>query len=205
MWRTIIFYLTKLILILSPVKAHHRERLPEGACIVCPNHAALRDPFCVAMAVGNQEFLHYMAKSNYYDKPVVGRFIRSVGAFRVDPEKGYLSAIREAMQFLKNGEKVCIFPEGTRVAPGATSTFKTGGARFAARQKAKVLPIAVNSGEFWPKNALEKTPGKIIVSIGPAIDTQGRDFNEVNYLASTWIEEEVRRIGNPRFYDASLS
>ena len=108
-------------------------------------------------------------------------------------------------RLLNTGWWIGIFPEGTRVAPGATSTFKTGGARFAARQKAKVLPIAVNSGEFWPKNALEKTPGKIIVSIGPAIDTQGRDFNEVNYLASTWIEEEVRRIGNPRFYDASLS
>ena len=90
MWRRIMYYVVKLALILSPVKVHHRERLPAGACVVCPNHAALRDPFCIALAVGKGEYLHYMTKASYYDKPVIGPFIRSIGAFRVDPEKGYL-------------------------------------------------------------------------------------------------------------------
>ena len=150
MWRKLMFYLVKGVLILSPVKTHHRERLPEGPCIVCPNHAALRDPFCVAMAVGNHEYLHYMTKASYYDKPVIGPFIRSIGAFRVDPEKGYLSAIREAMQYLKEGEKVCIFPEGTRNRTGEDLEGKAGAAMIAARMHVPVIPTKIeNSRKFF--------------------------------------------------------
>lgn len=150
MWQKIVFCIVRLVLVFSPVKAFHRERLPEGACIVCPNHAALRDPFCVALAVGRGEYLHYMAKATYYDKPLVGAFIRSVGAFRVDPEKGYLSAIREAMQYLKNGEKVCIFPEGTRNRTGEDLEGKAGAAMIAARMRVPVIPTKIeNSRKFF--------------------------------------------------------
>ena len=150
MWRKIVYCIVKLALIFSPVKAHHRERLPEGACVICPNHAAYRDPFCVAMAIGRGEYLHYMTKASYYDKPVIGPFIRSIGAFRVDPEKGYLSAIREAMQFLKNGEKVCIFPEGTRNRTGGDLEGKAGAAMIAARMHVPVVPTKIeNSRKFF--------------------------------------------------------
>ena len=150
MWRRIMYYVVKLALILSPVKVHHRERLPAGACVVCPNHAALRDPFCIALAVGRGEYLHYMTKASYYDKPVIGPFIRSIGAFRVDPEKGYLSAIREAMQYLKNGEKVCIFPEGTRNRSGTDLEGKAGAAMIAARMHVPVVPTKIeNSRKFF--------------------------------------------------------
>lgn len=150
MCRRIMYYVVKLALILSPVKVHHRERLPAGACVVCPNHAALRDPFCIALAVGKGEYLHYMTKASYYDKPVIGPFIRSIGAFRVDPEKGYLSAIREAMQYLKNGEKVCIFPEGTRNRSGTDLEGKAGAAMIAARMHVPIVPTKIeNSRKFF--------------------------------------------------------
>ena len=150
MWRKIMYGIVKLALILSPVKTHHRERLPDGPCIVCPNHAAYRDPFCVAIAVGNSEYLHYMTKATYFDKPVIGPFIRSIGAFRVDPEKGYLSAIREAMQYLKKGEKVCIFPEGTRNRTGEDLEGKAGAAMIAARMHVPVVPTKIeNSRKFF--------------------------------------------------------
>ena len=126
--------------------------------------------------------------------------MRMIPINRKNGRLAFEQIMRGGARLLNSGWRVCIFPEGTRVAPGAVSVYKTGGARFAVRQKALILPIAVNSGEFWAKNSLEKTPGKIIVSIGPAIDTQGRDYAEANRLASEWIESEVRRIGNPRFY-----
>lgn len=150
MWKRFWRMMSKIFLFLSPVKAHNRERIPEGPCIICPNHAALRDPFCVGIAVGKDTFLRYMAKSNYIDAPIIGPFIRSVGAFRVDPEKGYLSAIREAMQYLKNGEKLCIFPEGTRNKKGEDLEGKAGAAMIAARMHVPVVPVKIeNSRKFF--------------------------------------------------------
>ena len=150
MWRKFVLFMARFFLFLSPVKAHHRERIPEGPCIICPNHAALRDPFCVAVAAGFKNPLNYMAKSAYYDAPIVGPFIRSVGAFRVDPEKGYLSAIRESMQLLKKGEKLCIFPEGTRNKTGEDLEGKAGAAMIAARMHVPVIPTRIdNSRKFF--------------------------------------------------------
>jgi len=149
-WRKIVVVLVRIFLVLSPVKGYHRERIPEGACIICPNHVALRDPFCVQLAAGSKEFFRYMAKSRYYDAPIVGPFIRSVGAFRVDPEKGYVSAIREAMRLLKNGEKVCMFPEGTRNKTGEDMEGKAGAAMIAARMNVPVVPVKIeNSTKFF--------------------------------------------------------
>ena len=177
----------------------------ERVVIFCKHQSAWETLFLPAYIPG---YIAYVYKESLHWIPFFGWAAKSMQMIPIDRKNGRLAfeqIMHGGARLLNTGWWIGIFPEGTRVAPGATSIFKTGGARFAVRQKAKVLPIAVNSGEFWAKNALEKTPGKIIVSIGPAIDTQGRDFNEVNYLASTWIEEEVRRIGNPRFYDASLS
>jgi 1-acyl-sn-glycerol-3-phosphate acyltransferase len=61
------------------------------------------------------------------------------------------------------------------------------------------VPVALNSGECWRRQAFLKTPGTVTVSIGPAIDPAGKTAEEVNTLAEAWIETEMRRI-SPRFY-----
>ena len=85
------------------------------------------------------------------------------------------------------------------MAPGKKARFKTGGAMLAVRTGAPVVPIALNSGECWPRNAFIKKSGCITVSIGPAIESAGRDANEVNRLVQNWIESEMR-ILNPERY-----
>ena len=96
-----------------------------------------------------------------------------------------------------------IFPEGTRVAPGTTKRYKSGGAYLATRVGCKVVPVAHDAGEFWPRQAFVKKPGTVTVSIGPAFDATGMSESEVNRRAEAWIEAEMRRISPHRYPDAA--
>ena len=102
---------------------------------------------------------------------------------------------------LKSGFWVVVFPEGTRVAPGLTRRYKTGGAYLAAEAGALVVPVAQDAGELWPRNAFLKYPGTITVSIGPAIDARGLTPDQVNARVAAWIEAEMRRISPHRYGD----
>lgn len=100
---------------------------------------------------------------------------------------------------LSQGYSVIVFPEGTRVAPGHKRRYKIGGAYLAVDAGVPVVPVALNSGEVWGRNAFLKRPGTVIVCIGPAIDTRGVTAEEVNARAEQWIEAEMRRI-SPHLY-----
>ena len=56
-----------------------------------------------------------------------------------------------------------IFPEGTRTIPGSRTTYQPGAAAFYRHLKLPVVPVAVNSGMFWPKHSAVKRPGKIVL------------------------------------------
>lgn len=95
---------------------------------------------------------------------------------------------------LARGFCIVIFPEGTRVAPGARREYQPGGAWLAVKTATPVVPVAHNSGEAWRRNAFLKYPGTITVSIGAPIETRGRTPEEVNRQVEDWIESEMRRI-----------
>jgi 1-acyl-sn-glycerol-3-phosphate acyltransferase len=95
---------------------------------------------------------------------------------------------------LAHGFWVTIFPEGTRVAPGSKKRYKAGGSWLASQTGTPVVPVAHNAGEFWPRNAFFKRPGEVVVSIGPVIETAGLSAEQINTLAQTWIEGEMRRL-----------
>jgi 1-acyl-sn-glycerol-3-phosphate acyltransferase len=121
----------------------------------------------------------------------------------IDRKKGrdaFEQVVEIGKKRLDEGRWPVLFPEGTRVAPGKTARFKTGGAMLAVRTGAPVIPIALNSGECWPRNTFIKKPGCITVSIGPPIESVGRNANEVNRLVQNWIESEMR-ILNPERYE----
>lgn len=110
--------------------------------------------------------------------------------------------LEQGRQRLAEGFFVVVFPEGTRVAPGSTKRYKPGGAHLAAKTGTKVVPVAHNAGELWPRNAFLKHPGTITVSIGPPIDTRGLGTEEINQRAEAWIEAEMRRISPQSYTDA---
>ncbi|MFW5723313.1 MAG: lysophospholipid acyltransferase family protein [Halochromatium sp.] len=95
---------------------------------------------------------------------------------------------------LARGHCLVIFPEGTRVAPGASKRFGLGGALLAERPGAPVVPIAHNAGCFWGRQTLGKYAGTIDVVIGPPIETQGLSAQEINRRAEDWIRTTTQAL-----------
>lgn len=98
---------------------------------------------------------------------------------------------------LAAGVWVMVFPEGTRVGPGETRKYGMSGALLASQTGAKLIPVAHNAGDFWPRRGLLKKPGLIRVVIGPPIETTGRDPRELNAEVQNWIEGKMREISAP--------
>ena len=122
-------------------RSFHQERIPgSGPVIVAANHVSYLDP--VALGIGMQRPLTYLAKKQLFAIPVLGRIITWCGAYPLDREAGGVAAVRAALRVLKDGRCVGIFPEGTRNLHGEAEE-KGGAALLAALSGAPVVPAAI--------------------------------------------------------------
>ena len=101
--------------LVHPHRAIGRERIPEGGVLVCGNHTSLSDPLFLAFAFHKKYQLRPMAKAELLRVPFIGWILKRVGVFGVERGKSDVGAIKQAMKYLKEGEKVLLYPEGTRV------------------------------------------------------------------------------------------
>lgn len=127
--------------LLFPIKTLHRERIPDGACIFCPNHTSLADPPMVCFAVTRKYHVHIMAKKSLMELPILGRIFDAIGTFGVDRGNNDINAIKSALRVLKDGRKLLMFPEGTRVGENEEGDAKTGAAMLAMKTGAPLVPI----------------------------------------------------------------
>lgn len=104
--------------------------------------------------------------------------------------------ISQGKQRLQNGIWVTIFPEGTRVPPGETRRYGVSGAALARDAGCKIVPVAHNAGDFWPRNGIGKRPGKIRFVIGPPIDASTQEPKETNLIVQEWIESKMHEISD---------
>ena len=103
--------------------------------------------------------------------------------------------LEQGKKRLDDGISVMVFPEGTRTMAGENTKYKSGGALLAAKTGKKIIPIAHNSGYYWPKHQFSKYPGTIQVVIGKPILTEGKSASEILKETETWIESEMIEIG----------
>jgi 1-acyl-sn-glycerol-3-phosphate acyltransferase len=129
--------------------------------------------------------------------PIIGWVLAGLKSIAIDRKNGRSARdqiLEQGRDRLARGYSIVIFPEGTRVAPGERKKYGLGGALLATGANAKVLPIAHNAGECWRRNAFLKYPGKVTMSIGPVIDTAGKDAIAVTAEVEAWIEAEMQRL-----------
>jgi len=140
-----------------------------GPFVVVSNHASNFDPLILANCVGRP--VAFMAKQELFKIPVLKQAIELYGAYPVNRNAAYTSAIRNAVSYSKQGWAVGIFLEGTRTSDAKIHKPKLGAATIAALAKAPLLPVCLWGTEkiFSPSSILPK-PVPIAVRIGKLIE-----------------------------------
>ena len=128
--------------ILRPFRFYGNWKVQGGACIYICNHYGLMDiayPACTTW-----EGLHYMAKKEVEKMPVINFVFRKVKGITVNRDGNDVRALLDCFKCLKNGEKICIFPEGTRNKTEAEMLpFRHGAAAIAIKAKAPIVPVMI--------------------------------------------------------------
>lgn len=174
------------------------ERLPAGPAVVLCKHQSAWETIALAALLPHEQT--WVLKQELLRIPFFGWGLERVGAIAIDRRAGrgaMRKLLDEGARALEQGHWVIIFPEGTRVAPGATKRFSAGGALLAERAGVPVVPIAHNAGRFWRRRGIRKHPGRIQLVIGTPIPVEGKTAQQINAAAETWINETVATLNGP--------
>jgi len=120
-----------------------KENIPDGPCVICANHSSLIDPLLLIFAFGRKNHLHIMAKIELFKIPVLSSALKKLEMICVDRNATDVSSIKDSLRYLKNGEKIAIFPEGTRVSSDETVAAKSGAVRLALKSGTPIIPVYI--------------------------------------------------------------
>jgi len=151
-----------------------RENLPEGPCLIAAKHQSAWEIFALLVELDEPAFV---LKRELMRIPLFGWYTRRFGAVPIDRSGGSAALrvmLRSAAGFRDAGRAVVIFPEGTRLPPGARGAYHPGVAALYRELGVPVVPVALNSGVFWGRRALVKRPGRIVLEFLEPIPP-GRD------------------------------
>jgi len=188
-WSRLVVRMAKAILGID-WQVEGRENLPSRPSVILSKHQSAWETMAFQLIFPPQ--VHVLKRELLWI-PFFGWGLALMSPIAIDRSRGVAALramARRGRERLAQGFWVVVFPEGTRVAPGATREYHPGGAWLACASGAPVVPVAHNAGLFWPRNAFVKRPGTVTVRIGPPIDAANRDASTVNELARTWIEEQ---------------
>ena len=146
------------------------ENIPQGGYIIAPKHQSVWEVF--ALITVFKDFT-YVLKRELLWIPLFGWYVARGRQIAIDRSQGRAAlaqVVRQARVVLGEGRQLFIFPEGTRTAPGAKPDYKFGAAFVYNDLKVRCLPVALNSGLFWPRRSFIRRPGTIVVEILPAIE-----------------------------------
>ncbi|HLO22441.1 MAG TPA: lysophospholipid acyltransferase family protein [Methyloceanibacter sp.] len=155
-------WLLKVIVGLK-LEVRGQEKLPKGACLVASKHQSAWETFALTPLFRDPALL---MKRELFWIPFHGWFSHKFEMIPVDRDKGpaaLRAMLREAKKRIADGREIIIFPEGTRRAPGAPPDYKTGVVLLYDALGVPCVPVALNSGVFWPRRSLIRHPGTIIV------------------------------------------
>ena len=142
-YRRLFSFLKVVLFLFYKIKTVGKEHIKPGPAVFCANHSSNFDPMLISFAAGIENHLHYMGKAELFRIPLVGMILRRIGTFPVSRGRNDVGAIKRSLMYLKAGEKIAIFPEGTRVKTDEKADAKRGAVRIADQMSVPIVPVYV--------------------------------------------------------------
>jgi 1-acyl-sn-glycerol-3-phosphate acyltransferase len=145
------------------------EHVPQGACIVAAKHQSAYETCMLHVLFADPAIV---LKKELTRIPIWGWYAKASGLIPIDRKGGVkaLAAMKKACDdAVKDGRKIVIFPQGTRVKPGVKKPYKVGVVALYQDLNLPVVPVALNSGLFWPRDGWLKKSGTVTIEFLPPI------------------------------------
>ena len=153
----------------SDVRMWGRERVPaSGPVILAANHRSFYDIFVLGACMRRP--IHYMAKQELFDQPVLGRLLPHTGAFPVRRGEADRGAIDAAREVLARGDMLGIFIDGTRRHETAVGEVRAGAAMIAGMTGAPIVPVYIHGTD----RVVDAPRTPISVAFGRPLTVEGR-------------------------------
>ena len=178
------------------VEVRGLEHRPTGAALIAGKHMGMLDviaPFTFL------EDACFVMKQELRPLPFFGWFAwktRMIAVDRSAGAKALKDMVRLARLRLAEGRQILIFPEGTRQLPGAAPDYKPGIAALYRDLEVPCVPLATNSGVFWPAHGFRRTPGLVVFEFLPVIPA-GLKRAEFMARLEAEVEAASRRLLDP--------
>ena len=154
-----------LMRVVCNIRVEYRglDKIPAGPLIVASKHQSMWETFAL-MQFFDQPL--YIYKRELSRIPLFGWYLVKTRMIGIDREAGARALItmaKRAREEVLRGRQLIIFPEGTRRPVGAAPSYKTGIAQIYTDSGAPCIPVALNSGLFWPRRTFMRYPGTLVV------------------------------------------
>mgnify|MGYP001350226986 CR=1 FL=1 len=169
-----------------------------GPAIIACNHVSFLDPPLVGIAF--DEMVYSFARKTLFNHPLAAKILRSWQVLAVDRDKPDTASLKNIIQLLREGNKVIMFPEGTRSYDGVPQSAEAGVGLFIAKSKAPVLPVRLfGTHEAYPRGAKTLRPAKISLVVGDLWQPDLKSYAESGKeLYQALADEVMHRISELR-------
>ncbi|NPU66212.1 1-acyl-sn-glycerol-3-phosphate acyltransferase [Bradyrhizobium sp. 83012] len=154
-----------LMRVVCNIRVEYRgaEKIPKGPLIVAAKHQSMWETISL-LHFFDQPF--FVLKRELLRIPLFGQYLVKANMVAIDRSSGARAlkqVMRRAAEEVKHGRQFLIFPEGTRRPPGAPPDYKAGVGVIYVDCGVPCLPVALNSGLFWPRRTFLRYPGTLVV------------------------------------------